>query len=87
MNTIPLSALIAASAALNAIVADHSSAIPYALWRQCLDARTAFCRPVEALLDAIAPVEVTPPDIDALQTAAFAEGFDQAIEQGEAVAS
>ena len=32
-------------------------------------------------------IEYTSDAIDALQTAAFAEGFDQAIEQGEAVAS
>ena len=32
-------------------------------------------------------IEYTPEAIDALQTAAFAQGFDQAVEQGETVAS
>ena len=73
-TTIPLSALIAASAALNAIVESVGAAVPYELWRKCLDARSELGWRVDMLVAAIAPVEVTatPADFEALQAKAVA---------------
>lgn len=86
-TTVPLSVLIAALAALEDVVEESSVTIPLALWRKCLTARSSLAWRVKALIDAAAPADVTADHIDALQTAAFVAGFDQAIEQGEAVTS
>lgn len=86
-TTVPLSVLIAVLAALEDVVEEQSVTIPLVLWRKCLTARSSLAWRVKALIDAAAPAGVTPDHIDALQTAAFAEGFKQAIEQGETVMS
>ena len=60
-----------------------------ALQKKQADATAAFHAltvEINRQINELQAIEYTPEAIDALQTAAFAEGFDQAIEQGEAVA-
>lgn len=84
--TVPLSVLIEAAAALNAVVTSAGSdSLPSALWHKCLAARSALNWRVDMLVAAAAPVEVMPEltadAIDQLQTNAFAEGIKHAIEE------
>ena len=60
------------------------------LKKQQADAAAAFAAltvEINRQINELQAIEYPPEAIDALQTAAFADGFDQAIEQGEAVAS
>ena len=60
MTTIPLSALIAAVTALDAVVAHTGTgAMPIEVWRRCLDAQMALGWRVDRLVAEAAPVEVT----------------------------
>lgn len=55
--------------------------------KEAAAAFAALTTEINRQINELTAIEYTPEAIDALQTAAFAEGFDQAIEQGEAVAS
>ena len=91
--TIPLAMLVEAAAALKTIyLGNGCEPIGSAAWEACVDAHCHFGIRVQKLIALHAPIEVTTREfeiaaIEAIQTIAFADGFKQAIKQGEAVAS